>query len=130
MVGPGRFELVPVWRYLPQYSLFFLYNQNLNLIDLIQNGWAGTVITIYNELSSFMFWLNVDLLWKSWKLHRESCRHCKPKKSATKGINIMKDNGGWFSFQTIREAQDFYEKHGSQDNWQPCKVCQPEHNAS
>jgi hypothetical protein len=43
-----------------------------------------------------------------------------------KGINVMKDYGGWFSFHTIREAKDFYEKNGSQDNWQPCKVCKPE----
>jgi hypothetical protein len=74
-----------------------------------------------------MFWLNVDLIWRGWKLHHENCRFCKPKGSAMKGINVMKDNGGWFSFQTIREARDFYEKHGSEDIWQPCKVCKPEH---
>ena len=83
-----------------------------------------------DDLFVYMFWLNVDLLWKGWKLHREDCRFCKPKGSATKGINDMKDNGGWFSFHTIREAQDFYEKHGSEDLWQPCKVCKPEHSTT
>ena len=74
-----------------------------------------------------MFWVNVDLRWRIWKLHRGECRYCKPKESAWKGINDMKLYGGWFNFQELSEARDYYEKHGPEDIWQPCKKCQPEH---
>ena len=50
-----------------------------------------------------MFWLNVDLPWRIWKLHREECRYCKPKDSAWKGINDMRRNGGWCARAPIIE---------------------------
>jgi hypothetical protein len=61
-----------------------------------------------------------------WKLHREDCSYCKPRSSAWKGINEMNRNGGWFSFQTVEEAYEYYIENGEGAIWQPCKKCRPE----
>ena len=73
-----------------------------------------------------MYWLNIDLPWGIWKIHRKGCRHINPRETKMKGLNEMKDNGGWYSFQTFQEAYEYYLKHGPNDTWQPCKICKPE----
>ena len=74
-----------------------------------------------------MFWVNVDKLTEIWKLHKETCRHCKPNETKLKGVNKMKDNGRWFKYETYQDAYRYYEtKHGTTGYWQTCKVCNPE----
>jgi hypothetical protein len=73
-----------------------------------------------------MFWLNVDNPTKMWKLHKESCRYGEPHDTSLKGIGKMKQDGGWFKFDSYGEAYKFYQKNGSNGIWQPCKFCNPE----
>lgn len=72
-----------------------------------------------------MFWVNVDIPWRMWKLHREDCRHSKPRASRYKGVNVMERDGGWFKFPTVEEAYEYYKEKGEGDIWQPCKFCKP-----
>ena len=44
-----------------------------------------------------------------------------------KGVNKMKDDGGWLKYETYQDAYQYYEtKHGTTGYWQTCKVCNPE----
>jgi len=74
-----------------------------------------------------VFWLNVDKPTGAWKLHKKSCRFCKPNETYLKGVNHMKKDGGWFEFESYQSAYKFCEtdrKHF--EYWQPCKICNPE----
>jgi hypothetical protein len=73
-----------------------------------------------------MFWLNADIPTRIWKLHREDCMYCKPRETHSKGVGVMNGYGGWFSFETVDEAYDFYLSQNERYVWQPCKVCRPE----
>jgi hypothetical protein len=74
-----------------------------------------------------VFWLNVNKQQGAWKLHKESCRFCKPVESSMKGVNYMKTRGGWFQFESFQDAYEFYQTdHKNLEYWQPCKECNPE----
>jgi len=74
-----------------------------------------------------MFWLNIDYPTGLWKLHVESCRFCDPSETVNKGVDDIKEHGGWISFSSMNEAKTYFkEKSVSDSIWQPCKVCKPE----
>lgn len=73
-----------------------------------------------------MFWLNVDYPTGLWKLHLDLCRFCAPEETINKGVDKIKDHGGWMSFQSYEEAYAFFKENSNPDSiWQPCKVCDP-----
>ena len=72
-----------------------------------------------------MYWLNVDLITGLWKLHKEGCRHCKPRETDFKGLDEMRGHGGWFQFASFEKAYEFYLSQDERHIWQPCKICQP-----
>ena len=74
-----------------------------------------------------MFWLNIDRPTGVWKLHKETCRFCKPRETLNKGLKQMKKDGGWFQAKTYSDALDHFNKeHGFKEYWQTCKECKPE----
>jgi hypothetical protein len=76
-----------------------------------------------------VFWLNAANPTGAWKLHKETCRFCKPVESKLKGLNQMKNKGGWFNFDSYQGAFKFFQSeqvHGCY--WQICKACNPEVN--
>jgi hypothetical protein len=72
------------------------------------------------------YWLNIDLSTRIAKLHKETCRYCTPYEQSSKPINQMNTNGGWFEFESPKEAQRYYHDKKLNLFWQPCKVCKPE----
>ena len=73
-----------------------------------------------------MLWLNIDKGAGVWKLHRDSCRFCKPVESRSKGVNRMKRHGGWFQVMSHQSAYDFFQTdHKYNEYWQLCKACNP-----
>ncbi len=74
-----------------------------------------------------MFWINVDRPTGAWKLHKEACRFCKPKETKNKGVEELKQDGGWIQVNSYKTASDFFKtNHIHNEYWQPCKVCKPE----
>ena len=69
------------------------------------------------------YWLNIDRPTRFAKLHRESCRFCKPQDQFYKGVNSLKDNGGWFMFNAQEEAYAFYLENFSRFYWKQCRIC-------
>lgn len=66
-----------------------------------------------------MVWLNIDKPCKRCTIHIEPCRRVSyyikgEGKPQFKGIEELKRDGGWFSFHSIEEAEDFYKR-----NWKP-----------
>ena len=45
-----------------------------------------------------MFWLDIDLAAQITTLHTSDCVHIEPKPTGRKGVNEMRLDGGWFSF--------------------------------
>ena len=57
------------------------------------------------------FWVNVDKPTKRCVIHREECRYEQAKSGTPlKGINELKRDGGWIPFNSIGEAQNYYER--------------------
>ncbi|MFC1803815.1 hypothetical protein ACFL0D_07605 [Thermoproteota archaeon] len=74
-----------------------------------------------------MFWLNVSKPTGMWKLHKSTCRFCSPQETRLKGVNQMKEFGGWFEFKTPHEALVFYNENKALNSiWQPCRICNQE----
>jgi len=74
-----------------------------------------------------MFWLNVDRPTGVWKIHKDSCRFCRPQETRNKGLNELKQDGGWIQVETCEIAQAIFNKdHNHKEYWQPCKECKPE----
>ena len=85
------------------------------------------ILSSLNHNIMTMFWLNIDRSTGVWKLHRKSCRFCKPKETTNKGLNQMKTGGGWFEAESYEAALGLFTKdHGFNEYWQPCKACKPE----
>jgi len=62
-----------------------------------------------------------------WKLHVDSCRFCVPEETVNKGVNMLKDHGGWMSFKSFDEAKKYFDENSKPNSiWQPCKACNPE----
>lgn len=71
------------------------------------------------------YWLNIDYPTNIVRLHREECRWCKPSETPLKGVGVMKQDGGWLSFNSYKEAHIEFKKNYSNMNWKPCKTCRP-----
>lgn len=65
-----------------------------------------------------MFWMNVDTVFKKCVVHREECPWVDWVRNEGspefKGINELKRDGGWFSFDSIEEVESDYRQ-----NWEP-----------
>jgi hypothetical protein len=73
-----------------------------------------------------MFWLNINRPTGAWKLHKESCRFCNPRETRNKGLNELKQNGGWIQVESYESATVYFDKkHNHNEYWQPCKECRP-----
>ena len=72
-----------------------------------------------------MFWLDVDLATQTTTLHRGKCIHIEPLATDRKGINEMRIDGGWFSFDTIGEAMRFYKVNKLSGEVASCLLCKP-----
>jgi hypothetical protein len=78
------------------------------------------------EAESMGFWLNVDRSTGIAKLHRETCIWCMPHDQSSKGVNEMKNSGGWYSFESLGEAERFCRGLDLDLLWSPCRFCSPE----
>lgn len=72
-----------------------------------------------------MFWLDVDLPSGTATLHRSDCLHISPKASERKGVNEMRADGGWFSFDSAGAAMRFYKVKRLSGEVNACLLCKP-----
>ncbi len=72
-----------------------------------------------------VYWLNIDRSTKIAKLHRELCIWCRPHDQRVKGVNEMKNSGGWYSFESPGEAERFCQELDLDLLWSPCRFCNP-----
>jgi hypothetical protein len=72
-----------------------------------------------------MFWLDVDLPAQTAILHRGECIHVAPKATERKGVNEMKADGGWFSFESAGAAMRFYKVKRLSGDVNACLYCKP-----
>jgi len=72
-----------------------------------------------------MFWLDIDLKTRVATLHRGECIHISPKATETRGVNEMRADGGWFSFETAGEAMRFHKSKKLSGEVQTCLLCKP-----
>jgi hypothetical protein len=57
---------------------------------------------------SILFWVNVDKPTKKCTIHNEDCTYVVGKKETDfKGIEILKRDGGWFSFSSNSDAENY-----------------------
>jgi hypothetical protein len=55
-----------------------------------------------------VIWVNIDLPLKTCTIHTNNCLYINNMKgSLYKGINLLKRDGGWISFENIEEANQF-----------------------
>ena len=58
-----------------------------------------------------MFWVNVDKPTNRCIIHREGCKYEQTKRETPlKGIDKLKHDGGWVSFASIEEAENYCER--------------------
>jgi hypothetical protein len=55
------------------------------------------------------FWVNIDKPTECY-LHADTCGQVLKEETPLKGINEEKAEGGWFSFNSKEEANDFLAK--------------------
>jgi hypothetical protein len=72
-----------------------------------------------------MFWLDVDLATQTTTLHKGDCIHIEPTSTERKGINEIRADGGWFSFNSIGEAMRFYKVKRLSGEVASCLLCRP-----
>lgn len=72
-----------------------------------------------------MFWLDVDLPAGKATLHRGECVHIQPEANDVKGVNEMRAEGGWFSFESAGEAMRFYKTKRLSGDVMACLLCKP-----
>ena len=77
-----------------------------------------------------MFWLDVDLASHTTTLHTDECVHIEPKPNERKGVNEMRVDGGWFSFDTIGEAMRLYKVKKLSGEVASCLLCRPHDHLS
>ncbi len=57
------------------------------------------------------YWINVDYPWNRCTLHRRGCRYEQAKRETPyKGIEHLKRDGGWLSFSSTRDADDYFHR--------------------
>jgi hypothetical protein len=55
------------------------------------------------------YWLRVDRPLKLCILHEDACEYARDKRETPfLGINAMKRDGGWFSFESYLKARQFF----------------------
>ena len=72
-----------------------------------------------------MFWLDIDLPAQKAILHRGECIHVAPKAIEHKGVNEIKADGGWFSFESAGAAMRFYKFKRLSGDVNACLYCKP-----
>ena len=72
-----------------------------------------------------MYWLDVDLVSNTTTLHTGECVRIEPKPKESKGVNEMRVDGGWFSFDTIGEAMRFTKVTKLSGDVASCLLCRP-----
>jgi len=84
-------------------------------------------LTFFNNLSTphRMFWLEVDNASHTAILHRGECIHIAPKETDRKGVNEMKEGGGWFSFESVGEAMRSFKVKRLSGEINYCLLCKP-----
>ena len=55
------------------------------------------------------YWVNIDKPTECY-LHTDTCHNVLKEPAPMKGTNEEKAAGGWFSFDSRKEAEDFLEK--------------------
>ena len=69
-----------------------------------------------------MYWLNVDRPTNTCTLHQADCSYVHGP-TAFKGDNEEARDGGWFSFDTRREAEAFHRSERSHMKYRECSIC-------
>jgi len=72
-----------------------------------------------------MFWLDVDKPTKTATVHRDECVHAVPGGGEQKGVNEMRRDGGWFSFDSVGEAMRFHKEQQLTGRVIMCSHCEP-----
>jgi len=58
-----------------------------------------------------MFWVNIDKPTKRCVIHRDGCKYEQAKsETPLKGIGELKQDGGWVSFASIEEVENYCER--------------------
>ena len=71
------------------------------------------------------YWINIDYKRDFYRLHKADCRHVKKDPTETKGIQDLKEEGGWLKFKTRHIARACYQRNHHTLRWMPCQVCDP-----
>ncbi len=62
-----------------------------------------------------MFWVNVDIPSKTCTMHTTECIHTKNRRETKlKGLGVLKSDGGWLSFGTFVQTEDYCKRE-----WEP-----------
>ncbi|MBN2334193.1 hypothetical protein JXL21_01450 [Candidatus Bathyarchaeota archaeon] len=72
-----------------------------------------------------MFWLDIDLKGRTATVHRDECVHSVPEGTEDKGVNEMREGGGWFSFESVGEAMRFRKEQKLTGTVVMCSYCEP-----
>ena len=55
-----------------------------------------------------MFWINVDIPRKTCIMHTDDCIYTKRmRETKLKGLGVLKRDGGWLSFGTFVQTEDY-----------------------
>ena len=84
-------------------------------------------IIFFNNFLNFhgMFWLEVDSITQTATVHRGECIHITPKETDRKGLNEMRVDGGWFSFESVGDAMRFFKVKKLSGEINYCLLCKP-----
>ena len=72
-----------------------------------------------------MFWLDVDNSTLTATLHKGECIHIAPEETDRMGMNQLRTDGGWFSFESVGEAMRFFKVKRLSGEINYCLLCRP-----
>ncbi len=72
-----------------------------------------------------MFWLDVDIGSFRNTLHRDDCIDCILEETDLKGVNELKEGGGWLRFDSPGEAARYLKTNRISGSLVHCKLCSP-----
>lgn len=83
----------------------------------------------FTEKGKFIFtsnyWMNIDKPNQRCVLHLNGCLYEKKKKQTKlKGIRILKKDGGWLNFDSVKEAEKYFKKTWKKRGYKYQKGCQ------
>ena len=62
-----------------------------------------------------MFWVSVDIPTKTCIMHTDDCIYTKRmRETKLKGVGVLKRDGGWLSFGTFLQTEDYCKRE-----WEP-----------